>query len=52
MEATTETQAVVQKVVATVVAPGTFGFTDCMALALGFVLMLVAALFPQAGREA
>jgi hypothetical protein len=44
-------QAVVQKATTTVVAPMALGFGDCLALLLGFLLMLVAALSPGAARQ-
>jgi len=50
MAAATQTQAVVQKA-ATVVAPVTLGFVDCIALLLSFLLMFVAAVSPGGARE-
>ena len=51
MAAGTETQALVQKAATTVTAPMTLGFVDCMALMVGFLLMLMSAFFPGAARE-
>jgi len=50
MAATAQTQAVVQKA-ATVVAPMTLGFIDCVALLLSFLLMLMSAFAPDGARE-
>lgn len=51
MAAATQTQAVIQKAAATVVAPVTLGFVDCIALLLSFLLMFVAAVSPGATPE-
>jgi len=49
MAAVRETQELVQKA-PTVVAPMALGFTDCFALVLGLLLMLISAIAPQARR--